>query len=165
MNNFDLNTPYAPFLEMWAFKIILMLSPDSPSQSPPGTPDSGKIRQLVRKHLQEVSSTSMEDDLLGQRIQKVILEVVADHLSCPDFRFFVTDFEERPGSWEITFLVVGALYGGVCGYGSFRQGLEYVYSDLKTLFGGIKGLNAKVRKKFKDRHIMTLDLNKPIVKS
>lgn len=147
--NMDLSTPPAPFLEVWAFTVTI-----TPSPTVPNAPrDPWEIRNQVVAELRGDSPplTGPEEAV----IRRTTLEIVADRLSCPDFLFFVTDFEERPGSWEIAFVVVGAFYGGVCGYGAFRQGLEYVYSDLKAVFGGINGLVAKVRKRFKDRHIMS----------
>jgi len=158
---------------MWTFRVSLTLIPEDVPRTPrrdtaQESPEWWKIRGRALEHLYQISGASPESDPLGQEIRKAIGEVVADRLSSPDFRFFVTEFEEHPGSWEIAFVVVGALYGGVCGYGAFRSGLDYIYSDLKQLFGSINGLRARVGKRFKDRHIMgkvrnepTLDLDKP----
>src|SRR5262249_50084764 len=98
----DLNTPAVPFLEMWAFRVTIA------GQEIPGT----SIRDRVLAHVREVPGTS-ESVMEGEEIRKAIHEIVADRLSCPDFRFFVTDVEEHYGSWVIAFTVVAALYGGV----------------------------------------------------
>ena len=145
----DFCTPPAPFLEMWSFTVTFTAfsSPTATNLEPE------QIRNLVVEHLQEGHGNQLGSTAL-QSIQRAIAEIVADRMSSPDFRYFVADFEERPGSWEFAFAVVGALYGGVCGYGSFRQGIEYVHSDLKTAFGGVKNLRSKVARRFKERHVL-----------
>jgi hypothetical protein len=160
MPEVQFTNPASPFLEMWAFWVSLTSIPDVHREP-------WEIRDQVIRHLPALSSESA-----GDKIRSEIFEIVADHLSSPDYRFFITEFEEKPGSWEIAFVVLGAFYGGVCGYGAFRQGLEYVYSDLKAMFGAIEGLKAKVRKRFKERHVMvqpriepTVDGNKTNIES
>jgi len=166
MPDVEFSNPSAPFLEMWAFRVSLTSSPRD-QKKPPQAPR--QTRSLVTRHLQELAGTPIESESTENQIWKEVREIVTDHLSSPDYRFFVTEFEEHPGSWEIAFVVVGAFYGGVCGYGAFRQGLEYVYSDLKAVFGTIVGLRTTVRKRFKERHVMakpriepTVDWNEPI---
>lgn len=159
MPDVEFSNPSVPFLEMWAFRVSLTPSPRDPS--PPRDP--WQIRHHVIQHLRELPGVPIQSESADDEIWKEIREIVADHLSSPDYLFFITEFEEHPGSWEIAFVVVGAFYGGVCGYGAFRQGLEYVYSDLKTVFGTIEGLKTKVRKRFKQRHVMAKPRNEPTV--
>ena len=111
----DIKPPSAPFLEKWAFRVIVTPSPAPPTAKGPKGPR--EIRSRVLEHLHELSGSSMEPDIAGQEIRKAIVEIVEDRLSGPDFRFFVTDFEERAGSLEVFFAVVGVFVGGVCGYG------------------------------------------------
>ena len=94
-------------------------------------------------------------DHTADAIRQEVYDLVNNNLSSPDYHFFIADYQECPGSWEITFLVVGAFYGGVCGYGSFRKGLDYVYSDLKATFGAVSGIVARVHKQHRDRHALS----------
>jgi hypothetical protein len=159
MPELTFENPSAPFVELWAFRITL--TPDRREPRPPANP--WEVRDRAIQHLRAEGHAPNQPESEGDEIRKEILDIVTDHLSSPDYRFFVTDYEERPGSWEIAFVIVGALYGGVCGYGAFRQGMEYVYSDLKTVFGAIEGLKAKVRKRFKERHVLATPRIEPTV--
>jgi hypothetical protein len=142
-------------LEMWAFRISLTPGPTFPHHP---SREPSQIRNYVIEHLRESSEGpegTKDESWKETLVRKEILEIVTNHLSAPDYRFFITDFEEHPGSWEIAFVVVGAFYGGVCGYGAFRQGLEYIYSDLKSVFETIPGLKTRIRKRFKERHVLS----------
>jgi hypothetical protein len=163
----EFTNPSIPFLELWSFRVTLSSTARDPNQAK----GPWQIRDHVIQQLREGRAALTKLEGQPGEIWNEINEIVTDHLSSPDYRFFITEYEERPGSWEIAFLIVGAFYGGVCGYGAFRQGLEYVYSDLKALFATIDGVKARVRKRFKERHVMakpriepTVDWNKTDIK-
>lgn len=161
MNNSDLATPSAPFLETWRFEITF--TSDT-------LPEPWQIRQDVFEQLRKAKGLldARSSQFEEQDFRNAIVEIVSDQLDGPDFRFFVTGFEERHGSWQVVFEIVGALYGGVCGYGHFRDGIDRIYSDLKALFEGIERIRVRLKKRFKERFVMqnpriepTLGLEKP----
>ena len=152
MSDSEFSNPTVPFIETWAFRISL-------SQGAVATPALRLtplvIRQRAINHLLRESSDATSSDHTADAIRQEVYDLVNNNLSSPDYHFFIADYLECPGSWEITFLVVGAFYGGVCGYGSFRKGLDYVYSDLKATFGAVSGIVARVHKQHRDRHALS----------
>jgi hypothetical protein len=154
MGEAEFTTPSAPFMEIWGFEIVL-------SSIVPASDTPGQIRNSVVAHLRGVPSDTAAPEFERDAVREEIREIVASRLSSPDYRYFIIEFEEKPGSLIAAFSILAVIYGGVAGYGSFRKGLDYVYEDLKAIFRGIQGINAKVKRIFKERDVLIKPRTEP----
>jgi hypothetical protein len=155
-----------PSLDTWSFQIRLM----SDGTSPPLT-TANAIRNAVVSYFEsgdqpnsdqpksKANSSGEEQDWQRAAIIRDEIEnILATRLSGPDTIYHLIDYKESQGSLIIEFGVllvalgqVYQVYQGVAQYRDFRDGLDQIVDDLKSLFSGVKGLTVRVSKRFKAR--------------
>ena len=153
----DYRVPSEPFCEGWTFTVKL-------TEDPSGKNNSYAIKNRVYKAFEKEQSVDLEN-LESDRspLKAQIDECIENAFPGPDFRYYITEYHERKGSWEICFAVIALFYGGVCGYGSFRQGIDTAKNDMERVFGAVKGIRARVKCKFKERVVLSKDKIDPII--
>ena len=155
----DFSTPDNPFIEAWTFQVIF--SEDSRDMHTRKHKPRGDIQNTVyRASAQKLGLKRKPAPYEKSPIQLHLEEIIENNLSGPDFRYFITEYHEKPGSWEMAFAIVGILYGGVCGYGSFRTGLDYIKSDIEKGFSE-NGIYVRIRRRFKERSVLQKDRIEP----
>ena len=153
----DYHVPKDPFCEGWTFRV--KLREDNNSQKAPNNIKLHAYKAIEREldlYVKESASTRSP-------LQIQIEDCIESAFPGPDFRYYITEYHEKSGSWEICFAVIAIFYGGVCGYGSFRQGLDTAKNDIKTVFGAVEGLKAKVDCDFKERVVLSRKKIDPII--
>jgi hypothetical protein len=144
-----------PSLDTWSFQIRLIGDGTSPLTRTAGSIRNAVIAYLISGDQPNSQPTPPVEEQDWQRasvIRAEIESILATRLSGPDTIYYLIDYKESQGSLIIDFAVLLVAVGQVVvQYNDFRDGLDRIVDDLRILFSGVRGITARVSKRFKAR--------------